>query len=86
MCYHILGVKLSLGLKISESTTSETNLTRLCKGTRSRKEKKTGRKRPRPNDIDVQDEVGSVVDKTNDERKSKQMKKSEFSNEGTELI
>ena len=45
-CYHILGVKLSLGLKISQSTTSERNLAKLCKATRSRKEKKTGRKRP----------------------------------------
>ena len=44
-CYHILGVKLSLGFNAFKSSQpSAKNLTKLCKATRSRKEKKTGRK------------------------------------------
>lgn len=73
-CYHILGVKLSLGLKVSQSTTSERNLAQLCKATRSRKEKKTGRKRPRPNDVHVD------TNKNNDCSISKRRKKSEICN------
>ena len=73
-CYHILGVKLSLGLKVFQSTTSERNLTKLCKATRSRKEKKTGRKRPRPNDVHVD------LNENNDCSMSKRRKKSEICN------
>lgn len=73
-CYHILGVKLSLGLKVSQSTTSERNLAQLCKATRSRKEKKTGRKRPRPNDVHVD------TNKNNDCSIAKRRKKSEICN------
>ena len=42
--FYVLVLLLSLGVKVSESTTSERNLTKLCKATRSQKEKKTGRK------------------------------------------
>ena len=73
-CYHILGVKLSLGLKISQLTTSERNLAKFCKATRSRKEKKTGRKRPRPNDVHVD------MNENNDCSISKRKKKSETCN------
>lgn len=74
-CYHILGVKLSLGLNVSESTTTERNLTRLRKATRSRKEKKTGRKRPRPNDVDIQEDGLLFVNENNDSSISKRRKK-----------
>ena len=51
-CYHILAVKLSLGMK-SEKKNPTRNLTHLRRNTRSRKEKRSGRKRPRPNDVQV---------------------------------
>lgn len=77
-CYHIMGVKLSLGLNVPESTTSsKRNLSRLCKATRSRKEKKTGRKRPRPNDVHIQEEGLSVVNEYDDSSMSKRRKKSD---------
>lgn len=48
-CYHILAVKLSLGMVAKEKSKKELlNLTQLRKNTRSRKERKSGRKRPRP--------------------------------------
>ena len=53
-CYHILAVKLSVGMSTA-SEPAKRNLTRLRKNTRSRKEKKCGRKRPRPNDTECQD-------------------------------
>ena len=49
-CYHILAVKLSLGMEVSERRTRQ-NLTQLRRNTRSRKEKRSGRKRPRPFDV-----------------------------------
>lgn len=52
LCYHILGVKLSLGAKESGRSTAR-NLTRLHKNTRPKKDKKSGRKRPRANDEDA---------------------------------
>ena len=71
-CYHILGVKLSLGfnaLKLSEK-----NLTKLCKATRSRKEKKTGKKIPRPNDVEIQeDHDDNSVSKRRKKPESKQL-------------
>ena len=49
-CYHILAVKMSLGIK--ESTVpSKQNLAKLRKNSRCRKEKRCGRKRPRPGDV-----------------------------------
>lgn len=49
-CYHILAVKLSLGMEVTESH-KKRNLTQLRRNTRSRKEKRSGRKRPRPLDV-----------------------------------
>ena len=50
-CYHIQAVKLSLGLK-DEKKPSTRSLTKLRKNTRSRKDKRSGRKRPRVEDVD----------------------------------
>ena len=53
-CYHILAAKISIGIAISGNQRTKRNLTQLRKNTRSRKEKKSGRKKPRPNDILVE--------------------------------
>lgn len=50
-CYHLLAVKMYLGMTLSQSKVMRHNLTQLRKNTRSRSEKKCGRKRPRPNDV-----------------------------------
>ena len=50
-CYHILPVKLSLGM-VPKENSKKLNLTQLRKNTRSRKDRKSGRKRPRPTDTD----------------------------------
>lgn len=55
-CYHIVAAKLSLGMPISEAN-KKTNLTQLRRNTRSRKEKRCGRKRPRPLDVE-EDNLG----------------------------
>lgn len=60
LCYHILGVKLSLGAKEME-VPKERNFTQLRKNTRSRKDKKSGRKRPRTDDIEVDNKRGTYV-------------------------
>ena len=49
-CYHILAVKLSLGAHSEKPSTR--NLTRLRSNTRSKKDKRSGRKKPRPKDLD----------------------------------
>jgi len=46
-CYHIISAKMSLGME-SKQTSTVVNLTQLRKNTRSRKEKKSGRKRCAP--------------------------------------
>ena len=51
-CYHILAAKISLGIGTDKSK-STINLTQLRRNTRSRQDKKSGRKRPRPGDCDV---------------------------------
>ena len=48
--YHILAARTSIGL---ESTDSQANLTQLRQKTRSRRDKKSGRKVPRPGDYEV---------------------------------
>lgn len=45
-CYHILSVKMSVGIEVHEQT-KKVNLTQLRRNTRSRKEKRSGRKAPR---------------------------------------
>jgi len=51
-CYHILAAKLSLGLPCKPEGTT-INLSQLRRNTRSRKEKKAGRKRPHPTDCTI---------------------------------
>ena len=51
-CYHLLVVKLSLGVQ-STNSYSTRNLTRLRTNTRSTKDKRSGRKRPRTKDLDL---------------------------------
>lgn len=55
VCYHILAVKMSLGMRETVLPTKK-NLSKFRKNTRSRKEKKCGRKRPRPNDVKTEDD------------------------------
>ena len=51
-CYHILGAKRFLGIPVDNKRETKQNLTQLRKNNRDKKEKKCGRKRPRPNDTD----------------------------------
>jgi hypothetical protein len=48
-CYHILAARLCVGMTDSKKY-EKLNLTQLKKNTRSRSDKKSGRKRPRPKD------------------------------------
>lgn len=51
-CYHIMAARLSIGMtNVTEHR--KVNLCQLRKNSRSRREKRSGRKRPRPGDIDV---------------------------------
>ena len=58
LCYHILGVKLSLGAKETSTSNKERNFTQLRKNTRLKKDKKSGRKRSRANDTEVENKSG----------------------------
>ena len=49
-CYHVLAAKMSLGMSVC-SKSDKRSLTQLRKNTRTRREKKSGRKQPCPNDI-----------------------------------
>ena len=64
LCYHILGVKLSLGAKETSTSNKERNFTQLRKNTRLKKDKKSGRKRPRANDIEVENKSGILASYT----------------------
>lgn len=52
-CYHILAPKMCIGQDDQSSGQKKLNFTQLRKNVRTRKEKKSGRKRPRPGDCDV---------------------------------
>ena len=52
-CYHILAVRMSIGIEDIGSR-RKVNLTQLRCNTRSRSQKKSGRKAPRPEDYDVE--------------------------------
>ena len=52
-CYHIIAVKLSVGIEVADKPSSK-SLTKLRKCTQTKKDKRSGRKRPRVNDIDKQ--------------------------------
>lgn len=51
-CYHILAVKMSIGLEDLKSR-RRINLTQLRRNTRSKVDKKSGRKAPRPGDYEI---------------------------------
>jgi len=51
-CYHIIAARISIGLQCDDYK-KNINLTQLRKNTRSRVEKKSGRKAPRPADYDI---------------------------------
>ena len=51
-CYHILAAKLSIRLACKHEMTT-INLSQLIRNARSRKEKKSGRKKPRPEDCTI---------------------------------
>lgn len=51
-CYHILAVRMSIGLEDIDAKKT-INLTQLRRNVRSRREKKSGRKVPRPGDYEV---------------------------------
>ena len=51
-CYHILAVKMSIGLEDMDGK-QKVNLTQLRRNTRSRSQKKSGRKAPRPGDYEI---------------------------------
>lgn len=50
-CYHILAAKLIMGMSVSTKPTRK-NLTQLRRNTRSKKDKKSGRKKPRAKDVE----------------------------------
>ena len=62
LCYHIAAAKLGVGMPVSENKIHH-SLSQLRRNTRSRKDKKSGRKRPRPNDIetDLQGNTDTMV-------------------------
>ena len=57
-CYHILAVRMSIGLE--GSSQKKINLTQLRRNTRSRAERKSGRKVPRPGDYQLNSAPDSV--------------------------
>lgn len=59
-CYHILAAKMALGQK-DDHEKRKVNLTQLRKNSRSRNSKKSGRKRPRPEDCDVTAAPDAIV-------------------------
>lgn len=54
-CYHIVAAKLSVGMSLSINQKIKKNLTQLRRNARTKKEKRCGRKRPRPRDVESQD-------------------------------
>ena len=52
-CYHILAAKMSIGLTEKHQPRRQINLTQLRKNARNRREKKSGRKQPRPGDYEL---------------------------------
>ena len=52
-CYHIIAVRMSIGLEDVNSQ-RKVNLTQLRRNTRSRTEKRSGRKAPRPGDYYIE--------------------------------
>ena len=53
-CHHILAAKISAGLPIKEAPKDKINLTKLSKNSKKKADKKSGRKKPRLLDVDVE--------------------------------
>lgn len=51
-CYHIIAAQLSIGL-VNPGVPKKVNLTQLRRNMRSRSERKSGRKAPRPGDYEI---------------------------------
>ena len=51
-CYHLVAAKLCVGMHMSSNKEAKVSLSQLRRNTRSRNEKKSGRKRARPRDVD----------------------------------
>ena len=52
LCYHIMAVRMSIGMD-QQKPLSKVNLSRLRRNARSKKDKTSGRKKPRLGDYDV---------------------------------
>ena len=52
LCYHIMAVRMSIGIDQQKSL-SKVNLSRLRRNARPKKDKTSGRKKPRPGDYDI---------------------------------
>ena len=52
ICYHIIGARMSIGLDVS-CQQQKVNLSQLRRNTRSRPQKRSGRKAPRKGDYEV---------------------------------
>ena len=62
-CYHIMAVKMALGqMEFNEKKTI--NLTQLRKRSRSRKDKKSGKKKPREGDVDSELGINTYLHST----------------------
>jgi hypothetical protein len=64
-CYHLRAVKETIGMGSSNHKPKVLNLTKLRKNSRPR-QRKSGRKRPRPEDVDYRDR--SMLTETSDEQ------------------
>ena len=63
-CYHIIAARISVGIN-DEKSPKQWNLSQLHRNARSCKEKKSGRRRPRPGDVDCSpapDAISKVLD------------------------
>jgi len=59
-CYHILATKYSIGMPPSSRQKTRSNLSQLRRNTRNKSDKKSGRKRPRPNDVEPAADTGGT--------------------------
>lgn len=65
LCYHIIAAQISIGLEVG-NVQLKVNLTQLRRNSRTRKDKTSGRKRPRPGDIDIVAAPDSINASMND--------------------
>ena len=65
-CYHIIAARMSVGIN-DEKNPKQWNLSQLRRNARSCKEKKSGRKRPRPGDVDCGPAPDAISEVLNDD-------------------